>query len=355
MVVIIGSVPGYGTPLMASPFMEPVKTHEPNQWLEPIHAIVYTTLTIHGIAKVSFSHITWAINHLFCVHQLPVLKDAPMKKPPAMNKNTSSDFKKITETQKKTWSAGDFNQIARQNWMMGEALCAAADLRPGQRVLDVACGSGTAALVAERRYCEVTGLDYVPELIDRARLRAEANGQEARFIVGDAQDLPFPDNSFDVILSVYGVQFAPDQQKAADEMLRVCKPGGTIALAGPVPRGWSGDFFAAHARYNPPPPGIPSPLDWGTEDGIRKLLGAGCSSIDCSNRVSIQYYHSADHAVEVFSRWFGPTIIASEKLPGPEYDSLLEDLKNVFEKYNQADDGTAAVENIYLQVLAEVK
>jgi len=271
-----------------------------------------------------------------------------------MNKSTIAEFEKVTEIQKKTWSAGDFNQIARQNWMMGEALCAAADLRPGQRVLDVACGSGTAALVAERRYCEVTSLDYVPELIDRARLRAEANGQEARFVVGDAQDLPFPDNSFDAILSVYGVQFAPDQQKAADEMLRVCRPGGTIALAGPAPRGWSGDFFAAHAKYNPPPPGVPSPLDWGTEEGIRDLLGAGCSSIECTDKVSIQYYRSPEHAVEVFSRWFGPTIIASEKLPGLEYDNLLKELKGVFEKYNRADDGTAIVENIYIQVLAEV-
>lgn len=261
----------------------------------------------------------------------------------------------ITQKQKQIWSSGDFNQIARQNWMMGETLCSAADPQPGQRVLDVACGSGTAALVAERRYCEVTGLDYVPQLVERARMRAEANGQTAEFIVGDAQELPFPNNHFDVVMSVYGVQFAPDQKKAAAEMLRVCKPGGTIALAGPVPFGWSGDFFATHGRFNPPPPGAPSPLRWGTEEGIQELMGRRCSSIECTHQKSIQYYRSADHAVEVFSRWFGPTIAALEKNNKAAGSKLLNDLKSVFERYNLADNGTAVVENIYLQVLARVK
>jgi ubiquinone/menaquinone biosynthesis C-methylase UbiE len=269
-----------------------------------------------------------------------------------MNKNKPADLAKITETQKKTWSAGDFNQIARQNWAMGEALCKAANPRPGQRVLDVACGSGTAALVAERRYCHVTGIDYVPELIERAKLRAEANGQQAEFVVGDAQQLPFPDNSFDVILSVYGVQFAPDQQKAADEMIRVCKPEGTIALAGPVPFGWSGDFFSTHAKYNPPPPDAPSPLHWGTEEAVNRLLGKGCSTISTEHRTSTQYFRSTDHAVEVFSQWFGPTILASEKLDDSGRKELLDDLKAVFSRYNRADDGTAIVENTYLQTLA---
>ena len=269
-----------------------------------------------------------------------------------MNKQ---QFTGITEQQRKTWSSGDFNQIARQNWAIGEALCAAADPRPGQRVLDVACGSGTAALVAERRYCDVTGLDYVPELIERAQRRAEANGQKVDFIVGDAQEMPFPDNSFDLILSVYGVQFAPDQQKAAGEMLRVCRPGGTIALAGPVPYGWSGDFFATHAKYNPPPPGTPSPLRWGTEEGVKELLGEKCSIIDLSEQIAVQYYRSTDHAVEVFRRWFGPTIRTCEKLSEKEQKNVLNELKTVFEHYNYSDDGTALVENKYLHIIARVK
>jgi len=142
-----------------------------------------------------------------------------------MKNTTEINYSEITKNQMRTWSTGDFNQIARQNVVMAESLCRAANPHPGQKVLDVACGSGTAALVAARRYCDVTGIDYVPDLIDRARNRATSSGLKAEFKVGDAQKLPFPDNSFDVVLSVYGVQFVPDQEKAADEMIRVCKPG----------------------------------------------------------------------------------------------------------------------------------
>ena len=262
------------------------------------------------------------------------------------------DFAAVTAGQRKTWARGDFNEIARQNVVMAEALCEAVDPRPGQRVLDVACGSGTAALVAERRYCEVTGIDYVPELIERAETRARANGQAVDFRVGDAQDLPFPDDSFDVVLSVYGVQFAPDQPRAASELLRVCRPGGTIGLAGPIPEGWSGDWFAAHAAYVPPPPGVDSPLRWGTDEGLEELLGTGTRSIESERRTALQYYRSVDHAVEVFGTYFGPTINALATLEPDDQERLLGDLREVFERYNRATDGTAVVENQYLQTIA---
>ncbi len=270
-----------------------------------------------------------------------------------MNDDTdSANYATVTKGQRETWSRGDFNEIARQNVVMAEALCEAVDPHPGERVLDVACGSGTAGLVAERRYCDVTGLDYVPGLIERARARAEANGQEIDFRVGDAQELPFPDDSFDVVLSVYGVQFAPDQQRAADELLRVCKPGGRIGLASPIPEGWSGDWFAAHARYVPPPPGVQSPLRWGTSEGLGELLGAGTRSIENRRRTALQYYRSVDHAVDVFSTYFGPTIRALETLDADERDRLRTDLRAVFDRYNRATDGTAVVENQYLQSVA---
>lgn len=258
-------------------------------------------------------------------------------------------YRAVTRNRKQTWGKGDFNEIARQNVTMAESLCLAADPHPGQKVLDVACGSGTAALVAARRYCEVTGIDFVPELIERARNRADASGLEADFTVGDAQELPFPDDTFNVVLSVYGVQFAPDQEKAAREMLRVAKPGGKIALAGPLPEGWSGDFFAAHARYMPPPPGVDSPLRWGTERGLRDLLGHGATSIQSEKQNVLQYYLSLEHALEVFSTWFGPTIRALEQLDEPQQDDLLDDLKGVFNRYNRAANGTAIIENTYLQ------
>jgi SAM-dependent methyltransferase len=262
------------------------------------------------------------------------------------------DYTGITKNQKEMWGTGDVNQIARQNVGMAEALCEAVDPHPGDRVLDVACGSGTAALVAERRYCEVTGLDYVPELIEQATVRAQANGQEIDFRVGDAQDLPFPDDSFDVLLSVYGVQFASDQEQAARELLRVCKPGGRIGLAGPIPEGWSGDWFAVHARYVSPPPGAESPLRWGTEEGLEELLGTGVQSIEHERQTALQYYRSIDHAVEVFSTYFGPTIRALETIDSADQENLLEDLTAVMSRYNRATDGTAVVENQYLQTIA---
>ncbi|MFP8958759.1 class I SAM-dependent methyltransferase [Natrialbaceae archaeon A-CW3] len=263
-----------------------------------------------------------------------------------------TDYAGITKTQRETWGTGDFNQIARQNVVMAEALCETVDPHPDQHVLDVACGSGTAALVAERRYCEVTGIDYVPGLIDRAKHRAAANGQAIDFRVGDAQEMPFPDDSFDVVLSVYGVQFAPDQERAASELLRVCKPGGTIGLAGPIPEGWSGDWFATHAQYAPPPPDAPSPLRWGTDDGLEELLGNGVRSLESNRRTALQYYRSIEHAVDVFSSYFGPTITALERIDSDAQERLLNDLGDVFSRYNRATDGSAIVENEYLQTVA---
>jgi SAM-dependent methyltransferase len=267
----------------------------------------------------------------------------------------STDYAEVTERQRETWATGDFNEIARLNVGMAEALVENVDPHAGEHVLDVACGSGTAALVPARRYCEVTGIDYVPELIERAEMRARAEGLDAAFHVGDAQDMPFPDDSFDVVLSVYGVQFAADQERAASELLRVCKPEGKIGLVGPIPEGWSGDWFAAHAEYVPPPPGVESPLRWGTEEGLEELLGADVRSIESERRTALQYYRSIDHAVEVFSTYFGPTIQALEKISPEEQERLLEDLYGVMSRYNRATDGTAIVENQYLHTIATKK
>jgi SAM-dependent methyltransferase len=262
------------------------------------------------------------------------------------------DYQAVTQRQRLTWASGDFHEIARQNVVMAEALCGAVDPHAGESVLDVACGSGTAALVAARRYCEVTGIDFVATLIERARRRAAAEVLEVDFRVADAQALPFPDASFQVILSVYGVQFAPDQERAASELLRVCRPGGRIGLATPIPEGWSGDFFAAHARYAPPPPGVRPPLRWGTDAGLDELLGAGTRSIESEQRTALQYFRSIEHAVEVISTFFGPTIRASATVDAEARRRLRRDIKAVFERYNRATDGTAVIENRYLLTVA---
>lgn len=257
----------------------------------------------------------------------------------------TTDYAAVTAKQKETWATGDFHEIARQNVWMAEELCKAVDPHGGERVLDVACGSGTAALVAARRYCEVTGIDYVPGLIERARKRAAAEALDVDFRVADAQALPFPDASFDVVLSVYGVQFAPNQATAAREMLRVCRAGGRIGLATPIPEGWSGDFFATIARHVPPPPGIEPPLRWGTDAGLDELLGPGTRSIHSEKRTALQYYRSVEHAAEVFLTYFGPAVRAAGQ---SSRDRVRQDLEAVFQRYNRADDGTAVIENTYL-------
>ncbi len=267
-------------------------------------------------------------------------------------KTARIDYKNITNRQRATWAKGDFHEISRQNVVMAEALCDAADPGPTDNVLDVACGSGTAALVAARRYCKVTGIDYVPALIERAQARAAASGLDVDFRVADAQDLPFEDDHFDQVLSVYGVQFAPDQEKAAKEVLRVCRSGGAIGLATPIPEGWSGDFFALNAKYAPPPPGVKPPLRWGTDEGLEELLGSGVQSMWSEERTALQYYRSLDHAVDVFTNYFGPTVRAAESLDADAGEDLREDLKSVFARYNRATDGTAVIENQYRLTVA---
>ncbi|WP_035985149.1 class I SAM-dependent methyltransferase [Leptolyngbya sp. KIOST-1] len=262
------------------------------------------------------------------------------------------DYQTITAHQQETWATGNFHEIARQNTSMAIALCEAVDPHPCDRGLDVACGSGTAALVAARRYCEMTGIDYVPALIERARQRAAAEGFEIDFDLADAQALPFAEASFDFVLSVYGVQFAPDQEQAARELLRVCRPGGKIGLASPMPQGWSFDFFSALARYRPPPPGLSSPLRWGTEQGLEALLGEGCHAIASEQRTSVLYFRSVDHATEVFLTYFGPAIRASQGSATAAQEHLRDDLRAVFSRYNRATDGTAAMENQFLLTMA---
>ena len=246
----------------------------------------------------------------------------------------------------------DFNQIARQVMPVAEALVNATFVRPGQRLLDVACGSGNAALIAARRYANVSGIDYVPALIESARARAAAEGSDVEFRVGDAQALAFPDQTFDTVLSVFGAMFAPDQEKTAAELLRVCKPGGTIGMANWMPREFGGDFFGVHAKRTPPPAGLKPGTRWGTEQGLTELLGAGCAAIQAEPKTVTMYFRSIDHAIQTFREYFGPTSRAFSAV-GPEGEqALYDDLHAVFSRYNRGTDGTAAIECAYMQVLA---
>jgi ubiquinone/menaquinone biosynthesis C-methylase UbiE len=258
----------------------------------------------------------------------------------------------IKEKQQKTWASGNYAVIGNQLVIMGELLCEAVDVHSGQKVLDVATGSGNTAISAARRYCDVTGIDYVPELIGHAKERAEAERLEITFEVGDAEDLPYPDASFDVVLSTFGVMFAPDQEKAADELLRVCRPGGKIGLANWTPDGWAGEFFRTVGKYVPTPPGIKPPPLWGTEERLRELFGEEVSSLEVKRRSYLFRYPSVKHFVGHYRAYFGPIRKAFESLDEAGQESLARDLEELQGRWNTADDGTLVVPSEYLEVVA---
>jgi SAM-dependent methyltransferase len=265
---------------------------------------------------------------------------------------TNIDYTAITERQRATWSEGDFNMIALGVMPASEAIISAVDVHAGERVLDIACGSGNAALVAARRHADVTGIDYVPALIERAKLRAQAEGTKIDFRVGDAQELPFADRTFDVVVSVFGVMFAPDQQRAARELARVTRSGGRIGVVSWMPEDFGGDFFRAHGKYLPPPPGVAPPVRWGNESAVRELFGAGVESLSCERLTFHQHYRSEAHALEMFKTYFGPTRKVLASLDPARHGEFEGELLEVFRRYNRAKDGTAAIESRCLRVLA---
>jgi ubiquinone/menaquinone biosynthesis C-methylase UbiE len=271
-----------------------------------------------------------------------------------MSETTEPDFAAITERLQKVWATGDFGVLAPQIMTVSEKLIGALDPRAGDRILDVACGTGNATLVAARRYCEVTGIDYVPAFLERARLRAAAEGMPIDYQEADAQALPFPDASFDAVVSVFGVIFAPDQERAAAELLRVCRPGGKIALAAWMPEGFGGDLFSACAQFlPPPPPGVRPPVRWGTDEGLDELLGEGVSDLTTRRCTFFQHFRSIDHGMEVNRKYCGPTIRALEAVgPGGE-DALMGALSEVVSRYDEGTPGGPVVMRCeYLQVAA---
>jgi ubiquinone/menaquinone biosynthesis C-methylase UbiE len=214
----------------------------------------------------------------------------------------------VKTRQQATWASGNFAMVAARIVWSAEQLCEAAGLQAGWRVLDVATGSGNAALAAARRGCESHGVDYVPALLERGRIRAEAELLKVEFHHGDAEKLPFPDESFDAVLSIYGVMFAPDHATTARELLRVCRPGGTIALASWTPDGFIGETFRIFSKYAPPAAGLIPPIKWGDPAYVRSLFGDAVRSIKSNVRTNVFRYPSAEANVEFFRSYYGPTL-----------------------------------------------
>ena len=268
-----------------------------------------------------------------------------------MQAPTAVPLQEIKARQKAMWASGDFSIIGTTLQVVGETLCEAADLRAGSRVLDVACGNGNASLAAARRFCDVVGVDYVPSLVERARDRATGERLDVAFQEGDAESLPFEDGSFDVVLSTFGVMFAPDQARAAAELARVCRPGGIIALATWTPGGFIGELFKVVGRHVPPPPGLRSPSYWGTPDGLRELFGETVTEIATTRRTFVFRYRSAAHWIDVFRTWYGPVHRAFAALDEKGQAALDRDLHALLARFDTSDGESLVVPGEYLEVV----
>jgi ubiquinone/menaquinone biosynthesis C-methylase UbiE len=280
---------------------------------------------------------------------MPVVTQA---KPASRDSNAATaDLEAVKSRQQAAWSSGDYAIVGTTLQIVGEELCEALDLRAGQKVLDVAAGNGNVTLAAARRWCEATSTDYVPALLERGRVRASAEGLKVAFKEADAEALPFVDGTFDAVVSTFGVMFTPDQDRAAAELLRVCKPGGQIGLANWTPDGFIGQLFKILGKYLPPPAGTKSPALWGTRARLDQMFGSGASTIRAEPRYFMFRYRSAEHFIEVFKTYYGPMLKAFAALDEAKQKGLQDDLIALIGSLNRATDGTMVVPSEYLEIV----
>ncbi len=262
------------------------------------------------------------------------------------------DLKQIRERLQVTWASGDFHMIGVEQLIVGERLCEEVGVLAGQRVLDVACGAGNTTLAAARRRARATGADWVPALLDRAEQRARAEGLQIEWVKADAEDLPFPDGSFDVVLSTFGVMFAAGQEKAADELLRVCRPGGTIGLANWTPGSMAGDIFRLTAGFLPPPPGVRPAVEWGSGARLRELFGNRVSRLHLSDHVWLTRFASFADLLDTYRTWYGPVNRAFAALDAAKAVDYATGLEEIVQRHNRATDGTILGAYEYVNAVA---
>ncbi len=264
------------------------------------------------------------------------------------------DLAAIKRRQQTAWGSGDYAVIGTTLQIVGETLCEAVDLRSNQRVLDVAAGNGNATLAAARRFADVVSTDYVPSLLERGRQRAQADRLPVTFQQADAEALPFPDASFDVVLSTFGVMFTPNQQQAANEMLRVCRPGGKIAMASWTPQSFIGELFKTMGKYVPPAPGMKSPALWGSKAHLDTLFGSK-ATVAAQSKTFVFRYKSPQHWVEIFRTYYGPVAKAFEAIDAEPREALQADIYALIDKFNLAQDGTLVIPSEYLEAVVTKK
>ena len=264
-----------------------------------------------------------------------------------------ADFAAVKVRQQVTWSTGNYAVVGTTLQIVGENLCEALDLRAGSRVLDVAAGNGNATLAAARRWCDVTSTDYVASLLESGRARANAEGLTVQFEEADAEALPYADASFDVVMSTFGVMFTPDQKKAAEELARVCKPGGRIGLANWTPESFIGQVFKTIGKYVTPPAGLASPALWGTKARVETLFNGNARKIVATSRDFTFRYRSPEHFMEVFRTYYGPMNKAFATLDAEPQAALLGDLMALIGSRNRSGDATLVLPSEYLEVVVE--
>ena len=262
---------------------------------------------------------------------------------------SNPELEALKARQQASWASGNYAVVGTTLQIVGESLCEAVDLRAGERVLDVAAGNGNATLAAARRWAEVTSTDYVPALLEAGRVRAEAEGLQVEFRTADVEALPFGDASFDVVLSSYGVMFTADHARAAAEMVRVCRPGGRIAMANWTPDSYIGQLFKTIGAHVPPPPGAKSPALWGTPDYLRQLFPEA-AAIDCQMRQFTFRYRSPQHWLDVFRTWYGPVHKAFGAL-GDKGGALEADILALQARFNRSATGDFVAPSDYLEVV----
>ena len=272
-----------------------------------------------------------------------------------MTTAASTDMDALKSKLKTVWEAGDFSEVAKHIETVAEEFVNRLDIRPGMKVLDVACGSGNLAIIAAQKGATVTGIDIADNLVEAAKQRADKLGLDIKFEQGDAEAMPYPDDSFDVVMTMFGAMFAPRPEVAAGELVRVCKPGGTIAMANWTPTGFAGQMFKLGGKYVPPPP-MPAPVLWGVPDEVAARFGDKVENLQTTPRLADMIFeYGPEDVTEHFKAYFGPTVMALKAMGEENHEAFTSDLVELWTRENTRNDGTTLVKSEYLEVIATKK
>jgi len=275
----------------------------------------------------------------------------PVQTTPQTPTGAPVDYAALKERQRLAWQTGDYPRVGVMLQLVAERLVETADVHAGEKVLDVACGQGNAAMAAARRHAQATGIDFAANLLEQGRERARAERLQIDFKEADAENLPFPDGSFDLVVSTVGVMFAPNQRRAADEVARVTRAGGRIALASWEPRGMGGDLFKIVAKYAPPPPGVRPVALWGDRDHLAQLFGERVRWTSLETREHVWRFLSPEHFAAFFIEHYGPITRAAGGLDESGRQQLAAELTQLAERNNTATDGTLVAPFDYLEAI----